>query len=561
MAKNATPQTPFIFVSGMIGEEMAVESLQKGAVDYVLKDRIGRLPGAIRRALEFAHCRAEELRLSQLAHDQANLLEQTSDAVFALNQDFTITYCNRSAETLVSIARTALLNRSIQAVLFATDPETFETIRKSLFERNFWSGTQTMRSPEKRVLEHRWKALQGSIQADSRIIVSIRDVTEEKTLEATLLRSQRIESIGTIAAGVAHDVNNSLTPIMMGINLLASSATEPETIRYLAAMQQSARHCADLVSQISIFARGLREENRLVSIQTSLSDFELIFRGICPPEIRLELSKNNQVWNVEGSATKILQVIMNLCINARDAMPGGGILRVQAQNISAGAGTLPPELTDCNCVCLTVEDTGAGMAPQTVVQIFDPFFTTKSSMGGSGLGLALVKKIVEEHSGRVEVSSKIGKGSQFRVYLPAVESEIQESAPDTNAIPEVGAGQYILLIENEAVLRDLLRSVLQEAGFQVLKAEDGASGLATFLKNRESISLIVTDLSVPYLGGRELIEIARKINPHVRTLLCTGNAGQDHEQDSALNPTTLLKKPFTSSEFLAAVTPILVTAK
>jgi CheY-like chemotaxis protein len=182
-------------------------------------------------------------------------------------------------------------------------------------------------------------------------------------------------------------------------------------------------------------------------------------------------------------------------------------------------------------------------------------------MGGSGLGLALVKKIVEEHSGRVEVSSKIGKGSQFRVYLPAVESEIQESAPDTNAIPEVGAGQYILLIENEAVLRDLLRSVLQEAGFQVLKAEDGASGLATFLKNRESISLIVTDLSVPYLGGRELIEIARKINPHVRTLLCTGNAGQDHEQDSALNPTTLLKKPFTSSEFLAAVTSILVTAK
>ncbi|MDB6037203.1 MAG: hybrid sensor histidine kinase/response regulator [Verrucomicrobiales bacterium] len=557
IAKNATPQTPFIFVSGKIGEETAVESLQKGAVDYVLKDRIGRLPGAIKRALDYAACRTEEVRLSQLTYDQANLLEQTSDAILALDNDFTISYCNRSAETLFSTPRALLIGQPGKEILFPQDAQMFEIVVKELQERGSWAGTQSLRTPEKRFLEHRWNRVQHPGIGQFRVIVSVRDITEEKDLEATVSRNQRIESIGSIAAGVAHDVNNSLTPIMMGIDLLTTEAANPETIRYLKAMHQSARHCADLVSQISIFARGLREEERVVSLRSSLSDFELIFRGICPAPVRLEFSMSDELWPIQGSATKILQMLMNLCINARDAMAAGGILRVQARNLNAGSPGLPPELLGVNCVCLTVEDAGAGMAPQTVVQIFDPFFTTKSASGGTGLGLALVKKIVEEHGGRIEVTSKIGVGTQFRVYLPAFRSDDVERKPFTNGIAKIGSGQSVLLIDSELALRDLLSSVLVEAGFQVFRAEDGAAGLALFLKKRESISLIVTDLSVPYLGGRELIEIARKINPLVNALLCSGSVAVEQTHDPISARTSFLKKPFTASEFLSAVTTIL----
>jgi PAS domain S-box-containing protein len=390
------------------------------------------------------------------------------------------------------------------------------------------------------------------------------DLSESKKLEQQFLRAQRMESIGSLAGGVAHDLNNILLPIMLSIGILKREAGTPKTRAILETIADSAQRGADIVRQVLSYARGI--EGQKVQIQPGelLHELENIIRGTFPKNIRLLFSVPSDIWMLLGDPTQVHQILLNLCVNARDAMPDGGSLTIRAENRTLDdrdAMLKTAEAEPGRYVYISVTDSGTGIPQDIIHKIFEPFFTTKQLNKGTGLGLSTVVGIVKSHKGIVNVSSEAGKGTTFEVYLPALEpcSETQQQ-PHPIVMPR-GNGETILVVDDEPSILTIARGTLEAFGYHVLTAGDGAEAVAVYAENRNDVAVVLTDMMMPVMGGSSLTQVLLRINPALKIVRTSGlhsNVNGNGSPEAGLEHS--LTKPYTAETLLTTIRAILEEA-
>jgi PAS domain S-box-containing protein len=394
---------------------------------------------------------------------------------------------------------------------------------------------------------------------EPRIVVSHEDITALKLAERAQLRSQRLESLGTLAGGVAHDLNNALAPVLMGMNLLKEQY--PEESRLFEMIEGSARRGADMVRQLLTFARGAEGERVPVQPQPLLREIERLMKGSFPKNIELRVQADDGLPPVVGDATQLHQVLLNLCVNARDAMPGGGTLALRAQTVELDEA-YARSISDArpgHYLALKVSDTGSGIPADILDRIFDPFFTTKSADRGTGLGLSTVLGIVRSHGGFVQVYSQPGQGSLFTVYLPVAEPSAQaKAAVDMPGAGFQGHGETVLFVDDEAAVREVGYTVLERLNVVPVLATDGADGLVQATTHRDQLRAVITDLHMPHMDGLAFVRALRRNLPDVPVILASGRVDEGTAADmQSLGVTLRLDKPFTQEQLARALQAVL----
>ncbi len=387
---------------------------------------------------------------------------------------------------------------------------------------------------------------------------------EKKKLEEQFLRSQRMESIGALAGGIAHDLNNALVPIVIGSQMLKeSSADKVNRMELLELISKSAHRCTEMVKQILSFARGTRAKAGAVPLRQLVSEMSKIARDTFPKAISVNVNMPVDLWNVAGDTTELHQVLMNLCVNARDAMPTGGTLTLAGENIPATAAVLArhPAAEKLPHVMLTVADTGVGIPADVRARIFEPFFTTKGPEQGTGLGLSTVATLVKRSQGFLEVDSEVGQGSEFRIYLPAVPFTAADRSEIKEAPLPSGNGEMILLADDEQLVLELAKTTLENYGYRVLTADNGLEVIARFESHQHEIKLLVTDADMPFLDGLSAIRAIRKLSPNLPVIVASGiKSGSDTSSFANLKLVASLSKPYDVKQLLKGVANILFDA-
>ena len=690
LAREVCPETPFIFFSGTIGEEAAVESLTNGAVDYVLKQRPSRLAPAVRRALRsrqertlrkqaetalhqseerfrivaratndvvweweiktnqvwfsenfqavFGHSRedvdatlewwldlihpddkahvttgmstllasggrvwwdehrvrrangsyaqilerasvmydatgkpqrmvgvtmdmSERKQAEEKIREQAALLDKARDAIIVADLKQRIVYWNQSAERIYGWSAAEVMGRTLPEVLFhgKPPPELEETI-KSIKERGEWSGELHELSKDGRpiIVQGRGTIIKDEQNRPKSLLIINTDITERKFLEEQFLRAQRLESLGVLVSGIAHDLNNTLSPILMGVEVVREEITSPETESILDTMRTSARRSADMVRQMLTFVRGGEAKKHLIHAAQLVKEMGRIINDTFPKTIRCRVQVDPSCWPIYGLPTQLHQVLLNLCVNARDAMPEGGTLKLSVSNVSLGpvdAG-LHPDARPGNYLCVSVADTGTGIPAEHLKKIFEPFFTTKAPGKGTGLGLSTSLSIMKRHDGFITVHSEAGRGTEFKCYFPAATEAPEETVAESISLPP-GNGECVLIVDDEEAILAIMRSTLENYGYQVLTAGSGLEAIARFTPNSDAVHLIITDIAMPFMDGRAVIQALRKIRPDVKIIVASGSEKEVEDLRKDIRTDAFIPKPFTNEILLKTVHQVL----
>ncbi|HEU5395796.1 MAG TPA: PAS domain S-box protein, partial [Verrucomicrobiae bacterium] len=385
------------------------------------------------------------------------------------------------------------------------------------------------------------------------VIGSLADITQRKQLEAELQRSQRMESLGALASGIAHDLNNALTPVIIGAELLRPGQDQ-RGLQLLDTISSSARRGTEMVKQIVSFARGRRGETGPVLMQVLVREMAKILESTFPKSITIHSRLPNDLWRVQGDPTELHQVLLNLSVNARDAMPEGGELTLAAENVELKPGDLPanPGAGAGPYLKISVTDTGVGISAELLPRVFEPFFTTKAADKGTGLGLYTVSNIVKNHRGFLRIDSEVGKGTCFNLYLPAAQMAAKEAAPEPSRRPlPAGNGELIMVMDDEQAVRQLVRSSLESYGYRVLTVPNGLLGITCFEQNREQIKAIVSDTDMPFTDGLSALRTIQKSKPGIPIIIASGTKRSLESVDAS--HLTVLYKPYTVEELLLAV--------
>ncbi|MDP3072393.1 MAG: response regulator [Opitutaceae bacterium] len=566
---------PFILVSGSMNDRAAVEAMRAGAHDFIEKDHLVRLGPAVERELREADVRRELRRTLQALRESAERLRLAASASNIGLWDWNLT----TGEVFYSPEWKAQLGYKDQEL-----PCAFAAWEQRLHPEDHGQTMAKVRAhvanPAGRYeaefrLRHRdgsWRWIRsiGQVLRDdagrpARMLGSHQDITEAKRLEADFLRAQRVESIGTLAGGVAHDLNNILAPILMGSELLREVMPDAAAGQILGTMESCARRGADLVKQLLTFARGCDGQRVLLQPRHLLRELVTLLPGLLPKTCELKASFPHDLWVVEGDATQFHQVLLNLCVNARDAMPHGGRLTLSAVNvrIDEAFASMQPGARPGPHVAFVVTDTGGGIPADILPRIFEPFFTTKEPGRGTGLGLATVQTIARSHGGFVQVQSTVGHGTIFKVFLPAQPDTSvaePEAGPDRNSR---GSGEQVLVVEDDELLREMLQRCLEANGYRVIAAADGTEGLTRFLQHRTEIRVVVTDVMMPHLDGIALVRALRRLEPAVPIVACSGADLSEEAKGprcalGALGVNAFLQKPYRTESLLRLVREVLV---
>ncbi len=494
-------------------------------------------------------CAAEQIA------EQAALLDEAQDAIIVSDLEGKAIFWNKGAERLYGWTRQEVLGLSFSEILFA-NPERFEEVNALTIGQGKWSGDLQHLTKAKReiMIEARWTLIRDNEGRPKSVLAINTDVTEKKKIEAQFMRAQRMESIGTLAGGIAHDLNNILTPIMMSIDILKLTATDPQAMSILETIEVSSKRGSDIVRQVLSFARGLEGERVEIQPAHLLKDLENIIKNTFPKNIRLQFAIPKDTWAILGDPTQVHQILLNLCVNARDAMPNGGNLTFRVENTSLDEHYAAMHLgaKTGRYVNIDVADTGTGIPQGILDKIFEPFFTTKEINEGTGLGLSTVMAIVKSHEGFIDVYSEPGKGTTFKVYLPAMKlsAEAQKLVAREISVPR-GQGETVLVVDDEASILTITSQTLRAFGYQVLTATDGAEAVAAYAEHREVIAVVLTDMSMPIMDGAAVIRALTKINPAIKIIAASGlKANGEVAKVSGTAVKHFLTKPYTAGTLL-----------
>ena len=540
------------------------EAMKAGAADYLEKKSLSA--SSLDRALRFALQRRRILTTlkDQAARlrEQAALLDQVNDAIVVRDLNHRYLYCNPAAARIAGTTVEAALGNTIYTVMSEVSPQYDEAVRRVLRDGH-WEGelTHKRRDGHPFTVEARWTLLRDDAGEARAIFAISADISEKKRLEAQYLRAQRMESIGLLAGGIAHDLNNVLSPVIMATQLLKLKHHDEESQRLLDTIVTSARRGAGLVQQVLSFSRGIESKSVLVEARSLVRDVEMLIAETVDKAIEVTIDLEAGLWPVIGDPTQLHQVLMNLCVNARDAMPRGGRLSIAARNLAVDApfAVMSQRLRPGRYVLFEVEDTGTGIPPDIQEHLFEAFFTTKEPGKGTGLGLSTVRTIVTGHHGHVTFDTKSGQGTRFRVYLPASSDAplLRDSGP-AEPVP-VGHGETILVVDDEVQLLDLIRRALSIRGYQVLTAVNGAEALALYVQNHQRIALVMTDLVMPVLDGMSFIEALKKVSSTARVMVISGI--KSPEDFAGTGIAAFLPKPFTTEKMLRVICQVLAVTQ
>jgi len=380
------------------------------------------------------------------------------------------------------------------------------------------------------------------------------DITARRLLEAQFLRAQRMESVGTLAGGIAHDLNNVLGPILMVAEILKHQVTDVEGHKLLQLLEASAQHGVDLVRQVLAFARGVEGQRILLNPVHILNDIQDMIRDTFPKNINSGYNPHRGVWTVTGDPTQLHQVFTNLCVNARDAMPNGGALKVTIENVVLDDmyADMNPESKPGDYVMVTVADTGGGIPANIRDKIFEPFFTTKEIGKGTGLGLSTTVGILRSHGGFIRVDSEMGKGTIFKAYLPAnaTAKAAEEVAVGETPLPR-GDGELVLVVDDEERMRAVVQTTLERFGYRVLLAANGAEAVALYAQNREQIAIVLTDMAMPVMDGPSTIVALKSMNPNLEIIASSGlPSDADVAKAVGAGVKHFVPKPYTTETLL-----------
>jgi len=496
----------------------------------------------------------ERKRAEERIREQAALLEHAREAIVVTDLDLRITYWNKGADRLYGYGTEEALGREA-GIVFTSDDERREA-RASVLTAGEWSGHVDQKSRTGRAMkvQSHWTLVRDPAGAPRSILIINTDVTEAKRMEGDLLRAQRLDSLGVLAGGIAHDLNNVLAPILMSIEALRKKVTDERSQRMFQLLEASATRGADLVRQVLAFARGVEGQRLVLEPEGLVHDLEKMLRDALPTTIELALDVPEEgLWRVLGDPTQLHQVLLNLCVNARDAMPAGGTLGVQVRNveIDASFAGMNPDARPGPHLLFKVTDTGAGIEAEVLDRIFEPFFTTKEAGRGTGLGLSTAMTILRGHQGFVTVKSEPGRGSTFSVYLPATVAAKRPLAEEEERVSHQGNGELILVADDEGAIREITKETLEASGYQVVTAENGADAVGVCAE-RSDVAAVLMDVHMPVMDGAAASRALLRINPRIKVVAVSGYSSKEAYAISA-GARLFLAKPYTADQLLAII--------
>lgn len=492
--------------------------------------------------------------------EQASLLDKAQDAIIVRDLCDNITFWNKSAERLYGWTAAEAIGRSVVELLYrdtmAYDLATVQTLRTGE-----WMGEMRHITKQRRdlIIESRWTLVRDAKGNPESLLVINTDISEHRKLEQQFLRTQRLESIGTLAGGIAHDLNNILAPISMAIELLKMRISDVRGVELLDTIAASAKRGTDMVGQVLSFARGMEGRRIEVHPYQLISEVEKILRDTFLKNIHLEVKAGPDLWTLQGDPTQLHQVLINLCVNARDAVSKNGTITIRAENVEIDAtfAEMNLESKAGPHVCIEVEDNGTGIPPEIIEKIFDPFFTTKSIGKGTGLGLSTSLAIVKSHGGFIRTFSQAGQGTRFRVYLPARLEMAGTVTPELVELPR-GNGEMILIVDDEVFIRQITQETLETFGYRTLLAANGEEAAIIYAQKLGKIDAVLTDMMMPGMNGAELIGSLMKIDPTARIIATSGIiSNMDLAYSAGAGVKGFLPKPCTAEMLLKCLRELL----
>lgn len=558
---------PFILVTGSLGEEAAVESIKKGASDYVLKGALPRLHVAVERALEDRIQRqeqlqgAEEVRRSEEKYRE--LFDNANDMIYTVDSEGRFTSLNKEGERILGVPRTEVIGKPFREFMApGTTPDAslgFEEILQR--EPSFAVEKELLSVDGRRVtVEIRHQA----IYQDGKLVRAegiARDVTNRKQLELQLLQSQKMEGIGRLAGGVAHDFNNHLGIILGYSEMLIEKLGSDHPLRKRAeTIRATAQKAAALTKQLLAFSRRQIFEPRIVDLNAEVLELEKMLQPLIGEDVELVTTLDSAIGKVRVDATQIHQVLMNLAVNARDAMPQGGRLIIETKNAELDEAYARGHIAvqPGRYAMLAVSDTGTGIDKETQDHIFEPFFTTKEKGKGTGLGLAMVYGIVKQSGGNIWVYSEKGQGTTFKIYLPRIEQDDQTSEKEETASSIHKGSEIVMVAEDEPLLQELTGEFLTDSGYKVLTAGNGAEAIEIAKRHSGPIHLLITDAIMPGMSGRELAIQMLNLRPDIKVLYVSGYTDDAVLRNGMVGTEMdFLQKPFTRDQLIRKVREVL----
>ena len=480
---------------------------------------------------------------------QAALLDAARDAMVVRNLDGSIAYWNQAASDLYGWSSTEAVGSLARDLLY-DEPIQYDKAVIEVLTAGYWFGTlnQRTRDGRKIIVEGRWTLVHTPDGEPDSIFIVNSDVTLQVQQEQEQLRTQRMESLGRLAGGIAHDLNNVLTPILMSAQLLAEAQASEADRNLAAGIERAATRGADLIRQVLAFARGDDGARDRIDVRVLLADLDSFCRQTLPKSIVVTVGAAKNLADVRGDSTQLMQVLINLVVNARDAMPNGGSLRIAAFNN-------PATVANSEMVAIEVEDNGTGMDATTLETIFDPFFTTKLLGSGTGLGLATSLSITQRHNGTLTATSVQGSGTLLRLELPALAADDDDAPKPAAEIAPViprGNGEYVLVVDDESAIRQVSCHTLEAAGYRTLVASHGKEALSVYEQNAATIGLVLTDLMMPVMDGVEMSRALRSIG-YTGPILATSGGARSTAPIDEIEGTRFLSKPYTTQDLLRAV--------
>ncbi|MFW9260238.1 ATP-binding protein [Nostoc sp. CALU 546] len=512
-----------------------------------------------------------ELASVQQEYNQAReaLLDIVSDAIAVQDLSNKILLWNKSAEKLYGWKPEEAIGKQSDELLSIESLTQHLEICQTVVRNGFWQGElhKTSKSGKKLIVESRWTLIKDEhFQAKSILVVDT-DITQIKQLEKQFFHVQRMESIGTLASGISHDLNNLLSPILMSVHLIKAKSRDQQINQMLSIIESNAKRGADLVKQVLSFARGIEgdvqgqtatRQHSVLQVKHLILEMRQIISQTFPKSIAVYTEIQEELLPICADSTQLHQVLINLCLNARDAMLTGGTLTISAENIwiDETYASMHIEATVGAYIIVKVADTGFGISKEILDRIFEPFFTTKELGKGTGLGLSTVMAIIKEHGGFITVSSYVGKGTEFKVYLPAVNQAPMQSLEDIE-IP-IGSGECILVVDDEAAIQEITKTSLENYNYTAITASDGMEALAIYVQYKEKISAAIIDMMMSKMDGATTIRTLQSINPLLPIIAVSGLVTSEQVPiEKTAEYTAFLPKPYTTQELLKTLNAVI----